>query len=69
MHFHYNPFTGNMLHTLPTTAVVVCFSDFVLDPNMTHCLRQQPLAQTVRTPRLQKPELPLVFPVPIFQFA
>jgi len=30
-----------------------CFSDFVLDPIMTHCLRQQPLAQIVRTPHLQ----------------
>ena len=35
-----------------------CFSNLVLDPNMTHCLRQQPLAQTERTPHLQKPELP-----------
>ena len=66
--FHYNPVTGNMLHTLPTTDRG-CFSYLVLDPNMTHCLRQQPLAQTERTPHLQKPELPGSSLSPFFQFA
>ena len=44
-----------MFHTL---CWPLLFSHSVRDPNMTHCLRQQPLAQTERTPHLQKPELP-----------
>ena len=59
MHLQSNPVTGNMLHTLPTTAgVVVIFFISVLEPNMPHCLRQQLLAQTARTPHLHKSELP-----------
>ena len=46
-----------------------CLSHFVLDPNMTHCLRQQPLAQTVRTPHLQKSELPWSSSSPFFNLS
>ena len=45
-------------HVAYTSHYSGCFSYLVLDPNMTHCLHQQPLAQTARTPHLHKPELP-----------
>ena len=41
----------------PPRQVLLLFVS-VLEPNMPHCLRQQPLAQTARTPRLHKSELP-----------
>ena len=41
----------------PPQQVLLLFVS-VLEPNMTHCLRQQPLAQTARTPHLHKSELP-----------
>ena len=52
-----NPVIGHMLHIFSTTAVSGILSP-VPDPNMIHCLHQQPLARTVRTPHLHKPVLP-----------
>ena len=57
MHRHSNPVIGHMLHIFPTTAASGILSP-VPDPNMIHCLHQQPLARTVRTPHLHKPVLP-----------
>ena len=57
MHRHSNPVTGHMLYILPTVAVSGILLT-VPEPNMIHCLRQQPLARTVRTPHLHKPVLP-----------
>ena len=57
MHRHSNPVTGNMLYILPTVAVSGILLT-VPEPNMIHCLRQQPLARTARTPHLHKPVLP-----------
>ena len=57
MHRHSNPVIGHMLHIFSTTAVSGILSP-VPDPNMIHCLHQQPLARTVRTPHLHKPVLP-----------
>ena len=50
----YNSVKGHMLYIFYTTAVSGILSP-VPDPNMIHCLHQQLLARTVRTPHLHKP--------------
>ena len=45
-----------MLYTFPTV-VVSGILITLPGPNMIHCLRQQPLVRTVRTPHLHKPGL------------
>ena len=46
-----------MLYIFPT-GVVSGFLFTLPGPSMIHCLRQQPLARTARTPHLHKPVLP-----------
>ena len=58
MHLQSNPVHRQHVAYTSHHGRCCCYLFLCLKPNMPHCLRQQPLAQTARTPRLHKSELP-----------